>query len=369
MKKVLALSLAAVLLFSLSFADVVAPAAPLTMNFQEAYKLGLKNSMDVKIADLTIEADTMAYDEAKELQSQMRSNKDNLTTLDAKYIINGIGLSAAEMALNAAKKGKVISEKMLEFGLYREYYGVALAQEKLDISNMSVTRLKELYDTVMLKFKLGLATKNDSESALVSYNASLNDVKNAQLDLQTARQKLNQVLSIALDSNVKLKEVLVAENLAVKPLAEALEYAVDNRLDLFLKRETKNLKTLKFTITENFYISRIVSALKKEEIEKFKSENEYLKSIESAKISVQSAYNTMLKAQNAYQSIQSSLTVLQNGYNTTKKMYELGMVPSSQVADMANKLSELEYQVKGVLLQKNIAARAYVLSYEVGGAE
>lgn len=367
MKKIIALSTVAVLLFSVAFADVNTPAQNLSLNFKEAYQLAVKNSVDMKVAELTIEADMMAYDEAKEDQSQARSEKDFYTTLESKYLLNGYALKGAEVALNASKRGKIVTERALELSFYSAYYGVALAQENQGIEVKKVARMKDLNDTVQLKLKLGLATKNEADASLVNYNKALNDLKNAELDLTIAKLQLNQALTVPLDSKVILKDTLKSESLVVKPLQDALKLGELNRIDVYLKAESKALATLKFSITENFYISKTVSVLKKAEIEKLKSENEYTESVELAKIAITQAYNNMLKAQNGYESAMNGLNVLQNNYNTTLKMYDLGMVASSKVAEVAEALSDLEYTSKQVLLQKNLAEKAYVLSYEVGG--
>lgn len=376
MRKILAVVMALMMLVSYSFADivvpvktdVVVPAKPLELNYADAMTLALKNSVDVKIANLSIEADTLAYDEANDAYKLAKDTKDFYTTLESKYVLDGLALRSAEMGLNISKKSKIATERGLELSAYSAYYNVALAQEKKNISAQSVVRLKELSNTVQLKYKLGLATKNDAVAAATNLSAAENELKNADLDLSTAKLKLNQALTLPLDTVLVLKDVLKPETIATKSLADALVYAEANRIDVFIKKEAKAVSDLSFNITEGFYISKVVSALKKAEISKLKGDNAYLQSIVTAKIAVTDAYNGMLKIQNSYESILNSLKVMQNTYNTTKKMYELGMVSSQTVADAANGLSNLEYQARQLLLQKNIVTKSYVMSYEVGGA-
>lgn len=384
MKRMIALVLITFLLISIGFADVkpilptptttptatptVTPtSAPLVLTFQEAYQLALKNSVDVKIANLTIQAETMAVDEATDAQRNAQKMEDAFTSLEAKYVLNGLVLRSAEMGLNIANRTKILTERGLELSVYNAYYGVALAQEKQEISKKNVSRLKELSDTVSLKFKLGLATKNDTEAATVNYTAAQNDLKNAELDLSTAKLTLNQALTIPLDSKLVLKDMLKSENLTMKPLVDALALVELNRFDVFVKAEAKAVANKSFTITENYYVNKGVSEYKKTEINKLKSDNAYNQAVVSANIDLTAAYNNMLKIRNSYQSVLSNLTVMQNTYNTTKKMYDLGMVPASTVAEVANGLSNLEYQSKSLLLQKNIVEKSYIMGYEVGG--
>lgn len=384
MKKALQLLLIlTTLLSTIAFADTTptTPAPTVTTPETVVYTLDsataalLKDNLDIKLAQLSVEAAELGLEEASRAGKRYRNIKDNggysefygelFGSAAGKYLLKGVPEKAAELQLIVAKKSLAMTEEGLRMGLKESFYSILNAENNLKIKEQSAERLKELYTTSTKKYELGLISKNALATTKVDYEAGISAVDNAKRDLAIKKMSFNQTMNLPLNTPFSLQGTLAYTPLPTVNLKEKIAFGLDNRMDVLTKNHAKLIAETTFAVDEIMYPNNTY-LYKNSLIAKDKAVLDYNKTLLSAELAIIKAHNDRVSAEKVYLDLLKSLELVRDGYNVAKTMYSVGMNTQSDVTSALIQLNTMESNVSQALLGVKLAEMAFEASYSMG---
>jgi outer membrane protein len=151
-------------------------------------------------------------------------------------IFTGFKLSSssniAEYSYKATEEQYNKDEQDLVYNIKNAYWNLFKAKKVKEVTDQNVQQMKAHLTNIQNFYEQGLSTRND----LLKVQVQLSESELKQIDAQNAvklsRINLNNVMSIALNTNTKIQDSIDVQTEEIKDLDEYVEKAINNRPEL-----------------------------------------------------------------------------------------------------------------------------------------
>lgn len=131
------------------------------LSLEQAIEEGIKNSPQIEINELEVEAKKVELSEARYHEKKYKKSDFSLGTVEGFLLDANMLSKKAEYALQEERLKKDYIIEDIKYNVTKAYYGVLKAKGALDVTKSSLDNLQRTKDMVKKKFELGVASKSD----------------------------------------------------------------------------------------------------------------------------------------------------------------------------------------------------------------
>jgi len=162
---------------------------------------------------------------------------------EAIYTMKVVGKLAEVSELQA----KVMVENTVA-GVATAYYRLVLEQQRQKVLETTLELSESRLNIAQARYELGGAGKRDYLTAQVDYNADRSLMVNQQLAIKNARINLNELLALAPETQLTVKDTIVVENNLI--LDDLLENAYIHNKEFLITQRNENIAFLSLRETQ-----------------------------------------------------------------------------------------------------------------------
>lgn len=217
--------------------DTQAPVvvAPISLSLDGAYKKMLADSPQATLAKYTLDADL----------SVAKGYSEKLSSLHKLEISTDEG---ADWALDTSNKtmlqanrafGNIQAPKNYEASLnklksqtYEMYYNYKYTEAQVQVAKDNLTRTQAIYNSTMLKYKLGTVSKLDTLTAETTLNTAKDNYALAVNGLEQIKMNFNLFMGYNIHQKITLTDNLTALGFPKKTVEESIKEALVNRNEI-----------------------------------------------------------------------------------------------------------------------------------------
>lgn len=344
-----------------------------TLSLEEAVEVGIKNSPLIELNQINLEKLRVELSEARSQERKYNKDKDNPFTL------MGAAVSGTQEGFmleeEAATKGKQYEideanmkedfiKKSLESGITKAYYGVLQTKDGLDVQKSTLDNLQRNHDIVKKQLEVGTASKSELYMAEIALNEGKVNLAKAENTYKETLRILNNALNYPLDTQLELTSAY-KENDANIDLKKDLNKAFENRYDLIVSKNTKELADLQFTVTKRSYTPNTY---------KYKYAESNIKSLENLldnkkkeiEADIKGKYDAIKTAKEEIRLMNANIEKASEGLRLAKLQYELGTGTSLKVKEAIVMLNQAELGKANAVASYNTSLIDYDRAVNIG---
>lgn len=143
-----------------------------------------------------------------------------------------------EKTISDYKKGMIdyqIALNKLKINVKKFYYNLIILKEQLVLENSKLENAKRRYDTVMIKYRVGVASEIDKLQSEYDYKSILYENKKAENNYNSNILELKQMLGLDTEKNIELTSS-IQETTGLN-YGELKQTSIENNLDIQLIRQ------------------------------------------------------------------------------------------------------------------------------------
>ncbi|MFK7899424.1 MAG: TolC family protein [Cyclobacteriaceae bacterium] len=153
-----------------------------------------------------------------------------------------IGLKASKTYKELAKRQKKQSEIEVVANVSKAYYGVLIAEERLDFLNVTLNQIKDLMETTKKIYEVGLEEEINFQQVEINYNNTLNEKQNLERVVAYSYNILQFQMGMDLKESITLSDSISEDVFKEKEETAVLNYS--NRVEYGLLNTTIQLQRL-----------------------------------------------------------------------------------------------------------------------------
>lgn len=343
--RIVTLILTAILIYSYTIPVIAQDteensATVLDLNLEDAVKIGIENSIDLKKVANEIElkelykkqakrnknrlddADeslneaksipisTLPEEVQKEIESKISSGEEkidealdsasgelgdnlnlgNLGTLGVEST-GDLMTTSANLAYEVTNASYDIYKNQIALLIQKNYYDVLKEENLLKAKKKAVDRAKKQYELVNDSYEAGLSSKEDIILADIYYKSTDIEYKKVEGDFKNAVIELKKSMNIPFETDIVLTDVLINET-KEENLEEALARGIVNRLEMKQAVAEVAVYDLAFKETSKYY-SEITVQYKEAKLLKDKAYLNFEQTMVDVESSIRKSYETL----------------------------------------------------------------------------
>ncbi len=350
----------------------------LELTLEESIEMALENSPDIKATEIEYEQAKVnlrrAEKDAKGIRdarrefrnidfgflefhdparaAEIRAVMSGLYTYDT-YLFERVYPLSMEMVKTLTEKGLENQINALKFQVENAYYGVLKAERALENALDAHSRAKEQRRLAQVGFEVGVNAQLDVLLTDVLVASTELNVTLAENDLKTAKMEFNKLLSLPLDTEVKL-----TSSFSYKPvelnLDEIAQSAREKNIEYIQLHENYKVQEATFEVASSYYTPNVYTYQEVErnfEIAKLKLQN----ADEELDLKIKKAYFAAKTAEEAYKLMEKTVEQAEENYRLTKLKYEVGMATLLELENAAGELNSSKAELLAALYNYNSA--------------
>jgi len=347
MKKFLALTIAAVMLFSLSVItyaddnlDEIDPNEELELSLEKAIDYALKHSRDMKIQDLEMKKAQLQYDQGRhearefeeqieeyenlpdEIKSQMRG--EVIPIIERELLELGVLDRQAKLTRQIAIWNKEIKENEIKYNVEKAYFDLLQSEKELEIARESLELANRQYEQSQKMYELGTISHQQLLSAEFAVFQAQSALDMAVVGYELEKMSFNNTLGLPLSQKIKLTDKIEYKNHEEINLEEAIETAFENSALIKVSKENYELSELTFKAVRAKHVTPNQFKYREQEI----AVEQAAKSLDNAKngveMQVRTAYYSLITAEKQIKTYERAVENAERAYELAEISYSLG---------------------------------------------
>lgn len=347
MKKFLALTIAAVMLFSLSVItyaddnlDEIDPNEELELSLEKAIDYALKHSRDMKIQDLEMKKAQLQYDQGRhearefeeqieeyenlpdEIKSQMRG--EVIPIIERELLELGVLDRQAKLTRQIAIWNKEIKENEIKYNVEKAYFDLLQSEKELEIARESLELANRQYEQSQKMYELGTISHQQLLSAEFAVFQAQSALDMAVVGYELEKMSFNNTLGLPLSQKIKLTDKIEYKNHEEINLEEAIETAFENSALIKVSKENYELSELTFKAVRAKHVTPNQFKYREQEI----AVEQAAKSLDNAKngveMQVRTAYYSLITAEKQIKTYERAVENAERAYELAELSYSLG---------------------------------------------
>jgi len=347
MKKFLALTIAAVMLFSLSVItyaednlDEIDPNEELELSLEKAIDYALKHSRDMKIQDLEMKKAQLQYDQGRhearefeeqieeyenlpdEIKSQMRG--EVIPIIERELLELGVLDRQAKLTRQIAIWNKEIKENEIKYNVEKAYFDLLQSEKELEIARESLELANRQYEQSQKMYELGTISHQQLLSAEFAVFQAQSALDMAVVGYELEKMSFNNTLGLPLSQKIKLTDKIEYKNHEEINLEEAIETAFENSALIKVSKENYELSELTFKAVRAKHVTPNQFKYREQEI----AVEQAAKNLDNAKngveMQVRTAYYSLITAEKQIKTYERAVENAERAYELAELSYSLG---------------------------------------------
>lgn len=317
----------------------------------------------VKAAEATAKAQK---EETRRTSKDTRNSiykSDMGASSDGTYlIITGYTYKAAVFAYAAAQRSTVMQEYLLESQVKSAFYTYISNEKQAEIAKSSRDSANERLSHAELKYSMGSISQIELEQfrlaaieAENSYNAA---IRTKDLSMIQLKSTLNYPQSDELYVSGSIEATEADTTLPEEALKKS-----ENSIAMVNAKESFELAGFKREKGIAHYTSGSVGA-NSIKAEYSQAELDYYNTVENQRITVYSAYNSMVSAYETLDYSKKSLEVAEKSLEAAKRSFELGLTTADEYLSAVQNFDTMKNRISSAELNAYLAKVNYKLQYD-----
>lgn len=225
------------------------------LSLQQAIDLAMANNNDLKLA--RIETKKAERDLVLAEKNADDIDLDKMNTYDLGKL-KWVAPRAAQMAVTLAREKEKVTEKSTKLAVEGAYYNVLKAEKMLQIKKDTLNYAKDQLAIVQNSYQLGTVAKSDVLAVEALVAASEAGVTSAQNDLSLAVMKLNELIGLDIDTQLKLTDKFEYVPMKDVNVADEVYKALQNNIEIISVRENQAVKEKEYEVARKYYSGGVV---------------------------------------------------------------------------------------------------------------
>lgn len=333
------------------------------LTLEKAINIGLKNSPSVQQAQISIEkCENILNDTIKIVGDleEYRKFREDMNNVDhyyldyAKEITVATAIAQAELGVNIAKSTMEDSKRGTILNIEKSYYEVEKSQHNLVNAKKALQRTDEANKQVKVKYKSGMASKNDLTLSEMDLSNAENAVNIAEYSLQSSLIGLSNVLGYNVEEGYSLNIDTSFKAFDRSREKELIDYAVENAPTLYraIQERVIGEDTVKVANSapnaKNEDRRDAELELKIKKLNETNAKNNVVTNVRQALLSL---YTT----EAAYSTAENNLKTTSANYKMISELYKTGLKTYLEVQTAELALNQAESALNKALFDNRLA--------------
>jgi outer membrane protein TolC len=326
------------------------PSTP-EISLNEAIALALKNSKDMKNAELDVEKSKEEKDHASDQLDYAPGGSADPETESAWY-----SLLSSDLSWQMSKKTKDATEDKLVLDICNKYWNIQKALENVSVQKLKVQETELALQRVQAMIRVGMvpseysgtgpqAALSGAEGQLAAARSSLTEMEN---ELNTAYEAFNQKVGLWPEDRPVLSEEVDYEPLENVVIEAAVNRVLAESPSVWLAEEQIDLA--KFA-TEMAYATGGYSPYKVRQIGEEQAEIDALSAKDAVKLATRNIYYSVVNLEAGRAAAEKELDRARESLRVAELSYDLGMITKEKLMNSKVTLVTAEQTLKNLTLQ------------------
>jgi outer membrane protein TolC len=324
-----------------------------TLDIDASIDAAVKDSYEVKSADISVRQAQNSYDQAVKnavnYADQLDEGGDNLDSYTRLTLMQGISNPSKEAQFSIYKYSNIgkVAESQVKLSAYTQYTALMDAKDALDLENQKFQNAKEQYDAVQLKSNLGMASPADVKQAEVDYYSENANLNKTQRQYDLAVMKMNQILNkdIYTKYDVLLRDK-ITESPYIRSYDDYVNDALKNRAEILNAQENINLKKFEYDVIKGIFPSKYdtMNQIGQYNVDQAGDALDILKV--DIPVEINSLYNDLKNKTKMLDSKKDALALAQRNYDVARVKYNAGVMSKIDFDARADDLESSQNDLK-----------------------
>ncbi len=357
--------------------DTQAPTvvAPISLSLDNAYKKMLADSPQAVIAKYTLDSDLSVAKGSSEklsamhqLERELKIDKEKEEVQSSMWALdtsNKDMLQAnRDYGNKQAPKNYEASINKLKSQTYEMYYNYKYTEAQVQVAKDNLDRTQAIYNSTMLKFKLGTVSKLDTLTAQTTLNTAKDKYTLAVNGFEQMKMNFNLFMGYNLHQKVALTDSLTALAFPTKSVDDAIKDALVNRNEI--NEANYNAEMAAYALDN-------VKAYPKSSATYLSAKSTLLMAQEGAKnapgkieMDVRTKYMDMKQK---YEAVTSGKVSYENSKEASRLgqlQYDSGVITVTDLSGINYNTFNMQQDYYKAILDYNLAVNAYNLASGIG---
>lgn len=351
--------------------DTQAPTviAPISLSLDGAYKKMLADSPQATVAKYTLDGDmSVAKGYSEKLSSMHKLETSSSFDEASAWALDTSNKTMLEanrtFGNKQAPKNYEASINKLKSQTYEMYYNFKYTEAQVQVAKDNLDRTQAIYNSTMLKFKLGTVSKLDTLTAETTLNTAKDDYTLAVNGLEQMKMNFNLFMGYNIHQKISLTDSLTALAFPSKALDTSIQEALANRNEIF--GANYNAEMAQYALDN-------VKAYPKSSATYLSAQSTLLMAKEGAKtapekieIDIRTKYMDMKQK---YEAVNSGKVSYENSKEASRLgqlQYTSGVITVTDLSGINLKTFNMQQAYYKAILDYNIAVNNYNLASGIG---
>jgi len=337
-----------------------------SLTLDKAIEVMLQDNPTIKKSQLDLEQAKVTYDDlmkdVKKAKKLLDGNREDsgqyIQAISIPELTANFTLSNAESNLQATIEGQ-------KADIESSYFGLLQAQKLVKINKENMETSRELFEKTKKRFELGLVAKQEVLNSELSYIKAENQYKEAENAVKLAKMALNTKLGYDVMTELILEDELSYRDFQAPSIAEAVESALNNRIEIKAAEFQYELQNLNFKVIAKQY-PEITFMYREQKVEVDKALSDLEAARKAIEMEVRSNYLDVLQKKEEIASGQKSVELAAEALRLSELSYEVGMSVLTDVQQAQTMLQQAQLGLSQAILDYNLAVLKFEDSIGVG---
>lgn len=337
-----------------------------TLTIDEAIEYAKEHSRTMAACTAAEATAKAQKEETKKTSRDIRTQifgSDMGASSDSTYLIlTGYTYRATVFSYAVAQRSVVQQEYMLEADVKNAFYTYLNSVEMAEIAKSSLDSAKERVTHAEVKYKNGTISELNLEDFNLAVVEAQNNYNSALRTKDLNMMKLKSTLNYPQEDELIIAGSFDRQEPDTTTPEEAFEKSA-NSISMVNAKESLELSRFKLDKSISHYTSNTVGA-RTARAEYAQAELDYYNSVETLRINLYTAYNSMLGAYETLDYLDQTLASIEKGVEATKRQYELGLATSDDYLSIVQLYDSTKNSLASAELGAYLATVQYKLCYD-----
>lgn len=337
------------------------------LSLDKAYEKMLADSPQATIAKWTKDSETSVAKGTSERLKSLKKLEDS-TDDAAKWALDTSNKAMLQanrtFAYKQIPKNYDATINKLKYDTYEMYYNYKYTEAQVKVAKDNLDRTQKIYDSTMLKYKLGTVSKLDTLNAETTLNTAKDSYALAINGFEQMKMNFNLFMGYDIHQTVTLTDSLSASTLPEKTIDTSVKEALANRNEInganynaeMAEYALNNVKA--YPKNSSTYLSAKSTSLMAQEAQKTAPAK--------VEIDVRTKYMDMKQKYDAVNSGKISYENSKEASRLGQLQYESGIITVTDLAGINLNTFKTQQDYYKALLDYNLAVEAYILASGIG---
>lgn len=349
------------------------------LSLQATVEYALENSKELRIQKIELEKAELAFDQSEDA---IEDQKDTFELLESSpvprrftvtpdfnvnrsFIKNGGAMKQAEFALNFAQWNYEVTENNLVFSVEKAYFDLLQVEKEFRIAEENLMLAMKQYDNGMLRFELGMISKQQLLGLEFSLSQAQSGYESAKMYYGLQKMSFRNTIGLQLDEEFELTDTIEYREYEPIILDDAIEAGLENNAGVMTAEANLEVQKLLLEATIGRF-PPITYRYRTQEQEVMNAEMNLQTAKNGVEMQVRSAVLNLTTAEKQIATYEKAVYQASEGVRIAELSFELGQNTPTEVAQANLNLMNAKKNLAQQIHAFNMALLDYKYSIGIG---